>query len=317
MTDDHTCARDKKKREIQTATQLSTMATFRKTSKKRGAIRSITTAEEEGEDFEEDSTLTAIQLTKKKQKLAQSTLYKRGLDATCTITIGIHTSTNSGRITIPEPEQKTMANDAQTKLFKTQFSSTENGPTETIMQQKHISAMEEFINRKLTKDKENDEENDVEDHVENDAQNVREADMGAGGTMLGGTGIAEVILPVETRIETAKQTEELRAHLPGAFGTKAVSSAGYHLDLEQSDVSGLGSSFSQTFREFKPQRPSSSVTNDLSANYVSVSSSAPDDDRVGFQALRHRQTKEPRQQHKRDNDDRLLKQFMKKERAKR
>jgi hypothetical protein len=293
------------------------MATFRKTSKKRGAIRSITTAEEEGEDLEEDSTLTAIQLTKKKQKLAQSTLYKRGLDATCTI--GPGTMHNSGRITIPEPEEKTMAvaNDAQNKLFKTMFSSTENGPTETIMQQKHISAMEEFINRKLTKDKENDEENDVQDHVEDDAQHVREADMGAGGTMLGGTGIAEVILPVETRIETAKQTEELRARLPGAFGRKAVSSAGYHLDLEQSDVSGLGSSFSQTFREFKPQRPSSSVTNDLSANYVSVSSSAPDDDRVGFQALRHGQTKEPRQQHQRGNDDRLLKQFMKKERAKR
>ena len=47
--------------------------------------------------------------------------------------------------------------------------------------------------------------------------------------------------------------------------------------------------------------------------------SAPDDDRLGFQATRHAQVKEPRREpnHQRANDDRLVKQFMKKERAKR
>ena len=302
------------------------MVTFRKASKKRGAIRS-STADKEVEEYDEDSALDSIQMTQKKQKLAHATLYKRGLDASHTTTGSSADTRTTGRTStytrnktlIPQPEmlleEKSIANETQNKLFKTTFSSTENGPTETIMQQKHMSAMEEFIKRNLTKDKGNKQENVVENHVENDAQHVREADMGAGGTMLGGTGIAEVILPVETRIETARQTEELRSRLPGAFGAKTVSSAGYRID--QSDVSGVGSSFSQTFREFKPQRPSSTVTNELSANSVHLPSSAPDDDRVGFQALRHRQTKEPRQHHQRGNDDRLLKQFMKKERAKR
>ncbi|KAI2511367.1 hypothetical protein MHU86_2978 [Fragilaria crotonensis] len=203
------------------------MVTFRKASKKRGAIRSH--AAEEEEDDESDSALGSIQLTQKKQKLVQATLYKRGLDATKTL--------------IPEPEtlveEKATVNEAQNLLFKTTFSSTENGPTETVMQQKHMSAMEEFINRKLKKDKVKELENslNIENHIEDDAQFAREADMGAGGTMLGGTGIAEVILPVETRIENAKQTEELRTRLPGAFGTKAASSAGYR--LEQSDVRGM------------------------------------------------------------------------------
>ncbi len=34
-----------------------------------------------------------------------------------------------------------------------------------------------------------------------------EEDVGAGGSMLGGTGIAEIVLPVEDRIQTAKETE--------------------------------------------------------------------------------------------------------------
>lgn len=282
------------------------MVTFRKASKKRGAIRSH--AAEEEDDDESDSALGSIQLTQKKQKLVQATLYKRGLDATKTL--------------IPEPEtlveEKATVNEAQNLLFKTTFSSTENGPTETVMQQKHMSAMEEFINRKLRKDKVNELENslNIENHIEDDAQFAREADMGAGGTMLGGTGIAEVILPVETRIETAKQTEELRTRLPGAFGTKAASSAGYR--LEQSDVSGLdSSSFSHNFREFKQQRVSSTAPNTVSDRSEHLPPTAPDHDRLGFQAARHTQSKQPKPQHQRGNDDRLLKQFIKKERSKR
>jgi hypothetical protein len=282
------------------------MVTFRKASKKRGAIRS-NTAEEEEDDNENDSALDTIQLTQKKQRLVQGTLYKRGLDASKTLKLEPETLV----------EEKATVNEAENLLFKTTFSSTENGPTETIMQQKHMSAMEEFINRKLRKDKMNEVENSngIENHIDDDAHFVREADMGAGGTMLGGTGIAEVILPVETRIETAKKTEELRARLPGAYGTKAASSAGY--SLEQSDVSGLGSSFTQNFREFKQQRGASTAPSAYSDSSEHLPSTAPDHDRLGFQAARHTQSKQPRQQHQRGNDDRLLKQFIKKERAKR
>ena len=56
------------------------MVTFRKASKKRGAIRS-NTAEEEEDDNENDSALDTIQLTQKKQRLVQGTLYKRARNA--------------------------------------------------------------------------------------------------------------------------------------------------------------------------------------------------------------------------------------------
>jgi D-tyrosyl-tRNA(Tyr) deacylase len=49
----------------------------------------------------------------------------------------------------PEPamavaEENRLQDDIQKTLFKKTFSSTEHGPTETIMEQKHLCAMEEF-----------------------------------------------------------------------------------------------------------------------------------------------------------------------------
>lgn len=44
-------------------------------------------------------------------------------------------------------------------------------------------------------------------HRESAPSNSEEGDTGAGGSMLGGTGIAEIVLPVEDRIKTAKETE--------------------------------------------------------------------------------------------------------------
>ena len=276
------------------------MVKFKKTTKKRAAIRSHTSDDDEGEDY---SALSAIQSTQKKQKLVQSTLYRRGVDATKTLK--------------PEPAmvvtEKSTMSDVQKTLFKKTFSSTEQGPTETIMEQKHLSAMEEFISKKLSKQCSNGEEEDTEGHVEDTLQ-AAEADMGAGGTMLGGTGIAEVILPVEKRLEAVKQTEELRASLPGTFGKNIVSSAGYH--LQQSDVRGVASSFSQNFRNLKHQQPLSSAPDGVSSLSEHVPRAA-DDNRLGFQAARHAPSKELRPQYQRANDDRLLKQFIKKERAKR
>jgi hypothetical protein len=283
------------------------MVKFKKATKKRGAIR--TNNRDNDDEEEEDSALDAIQSTQKRQKLMQSTLYKRGLDANLTL-----------KPVEPKKvvEEKSTANDAEKSLYKTTFSSTENGPTETVMEQKHLSAMEEFINRRINPESTNEEDKDEKGYTE-DSEQEREADMGAGGTMLGGTGIAEVILPVEKRLQTAKQTEELRASLPVNFGKQNVSSAGYH--IQKSDVSGVASSFSQNFRDLKQTVPSSShqpsSTGELAM--LETAPSAPDDDRLGFQATRHAQVKEPRREpnHQRANDDRLVKQFMKKERAKR
>lgn len=276
------------------------MVKFKKITKKRAAIRSQTSNDDEGEEY---SALDAIQSTQKKQKLVQSTLYKRGLDATKTLK--------------PTPmtvvAENSAPSDVQKTLFKKTFSSTEHGPTETIMEQKHLFAMEEYINRKLSKPCSNGEKEDVESHV-TDLQQEAEADMGAGGTMLGGTGIAEVILPVDKRLEAVKQTEELRASLPGTFGKRTASSAGYHLEL--SDVRDVASSFSQNFKNLKHQNHLSNTSHGVSS--LSEQGTRADDDRLGFQAARHAApSKELRPQYQRANDDRLLKQFIKKERAKR
>jgi hypothetical protein len=215
---------------------------------------------------------------------------------------------------------KVNAADAENALFKTTFSSTENGPSETIMQQKHQSAMEEFINKRMNIENGNaDETQDAEEYTEDgDAPDQGEADMGAGGTMLGGTGIAEVILPVEQRLQTVKQTEELRNSLPMTFGKKTISSAGYQ--MKQSDVAGVAASFSQNFREPKVENAATANQNaGGNKETIAIETAVPnaaDDGRVGFQAARHGQTKETRQnpRHQRSSDDRVLKRFIKKER---
>jgi hypothetical protein len=300
------------------ASTIQAKPKFNKGKKKRGAIRKL---RDNDDDDEEDSALTAIQSTQKKQKLAQSTLYKRGLDVNKTLKAEPRKIPDEVKAAADRKTAKVNAADAENALFKTTFSSTENGPSETVMQQKHQSAMEEFINKQMNIENENAEEAQAaEEYTEDgDAPDQGEADMGAGGTMLGGTGIAEVILPVEQRLQTVKQTEELRNSLPMTFGKKTISSAGYQ--MKQSDVAGVAASFSQNFREPKIETAGTASQNaggngESSAIEAAVPKAA-DDGRVGFQAARHGgQAKETRQnpRHQRSSDDRVLKRFIKKER---
>jgi len=101
-----------------------------------------------------------------------------------------------------------------------------------ILGRKHKIAMEEFIRERM-KEKSSEENfnrsaNGENDHEMGDKKNVTEnsnlddkfkkndskqesnsldEDVGAGGAMLGGTGIAEVMLPVEDRIRAAREAE--------------------------------------------------------------------------------------------------------------
>lgn len=302
-----------------TSASIKPKLKFNKAKKKRGAIRKSRDADDSDDDDDKNGgALTAIESTKKKQKLAQSTLYKRGLDVNKIFKEERKMKANEDKSAAAKNNSKATAEDAQNAaLFKTTFSSTETGPSETIMQQKHQSAMEDFINKRMNvneNDAEGDNDGNMQDvQTDGTQQQEGEADMGAGGTMLGGTGIAEVILPIEQRLQTVKQTEELRASLPMTFGKKTISSAGYH--LKQSDVAGVAASFSQNFRE--PRTAVPAATQNESEPVLSTP--AADDGRVGFQAARHGQVKEPRreQRNHRASDDRVLKRFIKKERQKR
>lgn len=289
------------------------MVKFKKKVKKNGATRKRDSTEH---DEEEHSTLETIQSTQKRQKLLQSTLYKRGLDANQTLQADVR-KPKEEKVTVPSS-----IDDKEGAIFKTTFSSTATGEgqSETAMQRKHQSAMEEFISRNMNDSQTKEEESRENFSAETDPQQQREADMGAGGTMLGGTGVAEVILPVEQRLETAKNTERLRASLPMSFG-KHASSAGSQ--VQQSDVDGVASSYN-FFREDKSQRTGTVTHREAGVgkreNEPQQSTrTSPDGDRLGFHAARHglEPVKPEQPRHERARDEIVLKQFMRKERSKR
>lgn len=92
--------------------------------------------------------------------------------------------------------------------------------------------------------------------------NTQEGDVGAGGEMLGGTGIAEVILSVEDRIKNIKDTEVALAKRQGRMmmknsNTTTGASSGTHSSRTASsagsivtskDVSNVGGSYAHNFR---------------------------------------------------------------------
>jgi hypothetical protein len=103
----------------------------------------------------------------------------------------------------------------------------------------------------------------------NSSDAPQEGDVGAGGAMLGGTGIAEVILSVEDRLQNIKETEialmkkqeehnrrnkNIAAAASGgntgaaarSYSSRTVSSAGQNVLSE--DVSSLGASYAHNFR---------------------------------------------------------------------
>jgi hypothetical protein len=283
----------------------------RKASKKRHVIRSSAARHVNHDDDEEESTLDAIQSAQKKRKLLNAALYKKGLDANETL---------KPSDAAPQDRPHLDAATKPSSLLKQDFSSRDSGPSETIMEQKHHKAMEDYIQHKLGDgDNAADATDESNDH---DYQTLtgqeQEADLGAGGALLGGTGIAEVILPVEHRLETARKTEKLRASLPAAFGKKQSSAAVIANDV---DLQGQGASFSHNFREMKQ---SGIVKNQNSVEQVAdttICTESGDSNRLGFQAARHGvdQREHGRREGNpqlRASDDRVMKEFLKRNRGK-
>lgn len=179
--------------------------------------------EEDGDDHDGGAS-QAILSTKKKRKLLDSLSFKRGLDVKDALKV-TYQPTEDVALTIEVDATK---DPDRVRAFS--GSSCKNTASDGVLEQKHKAAMEDFIKKNLKTDEETqqhasnkDKPMDLESKLYEDLQSVaqrlsgvadttneqtEEGDVGAGGAMLGGTGIAEVILPVESRIATARETEE-------------------------------------------------------------------------------------------------------------
>jgi hypothetical protein len=194
---------------------------------KKSKIKARLRARSEDDESSSQSAMNAIQETRKKRKLLNEFQYKRGLDATLAVT-----TPSSQPTTAFSSEPKTQA-DLNERL-KVTFSGGTGGDANSgeggVLQHKHKDAMEEFIRQNLKQSQEEEPEmqegssSTIKDmkaklYAElasaslqlagsKETQKAEEGDVGAGGAMLGGTGIAEVALPVDDRIQTIKETEQ-------------------------------------------------------------------------------------------------------------
>lgn len=185
---------------------------------------------------EESSAMDAILQAKKKRKLLNAVQYRRGLDAAETLKA-------PSSLSAVDPEETSVKTPVPNKDLKERLKGTfsegagfDANSGEGVMDQKHKSAMEEFVREKLgskeeqppAQDESTEEPSTVRaleqkvyaelassaqalSGASNKEQSAAEGDVGAGGAMLGGTGIAEVVLPTEDRLANVKATETAAA----------------------------------------------------------------------------------------------------------
>jgi len=249
--------------------------------------------DDDDNDDESNNEHSLLSQAKKRRKLINSSQYQKGIDSQKLLTkkkIMVKKTDDD------KPQKQQQQPDTKDKLFKTNFSSSNsNGPIETVMQQKHQSAMEDFIAKRMNH---NDptatntaEDNDDGVTHSNTATTTQDADQGAGGTMLGGTGIAEVILPVEQRLETVKKTHELLQKKHQKYPPSRRKATTERTTIPQTTL--------------EEETPAPSV--------------AVDDSRLGFQAMRHgavnrnKNSEGQRHGHNHASDSRVFKQFLKRE----
>lgn len=204
---------------------------FRKVSKKK-----LVRKREDGEGEQQDDAGAAevIQMTKKKRKLLTALSYKRGLDAKDTL--------KSTALPAPEgvetTERQIDASKDPDRVRAFSGGTGKNTSSDGILEQKHKAAMEDYIRQNLKTGEEKQLDSGVENmrvdleakllqDLQSSAQRLsgvvdatneqaEEGDLGAGGAMLGGTGIAEVILPLESRMAAARATEDATSRVKRA-----------------------------------------------------------------------------------------------------
>ena len=212
-----------------------------KNTKKR---ESLSKNDSEDDDDEDDAGVSmAIRQTVKKRKLIQSTVYRKGIDAATALQASTKRmdtqdeKADKGSVgTGEEPQER----DLESRLKGTFSGGTGTvSSSDGVLQRKHKQAMEEYVQSQMNsgdgeskapvgsnsdKDKSTVPENvDAEAKLyrelaesarrmagelpEAGAAGSAEDDVGAGGAVLGGTGIAEVILPVDERVAAAKAAQ--------------------------------------------------------------------------------------------------------------
>jgi Hepatocellular carcinoma-associated antigen 59 len=205
---------------------------FRKVSKKK-LVRKR--EDGEGEEQDDDAGATeAIQMTKKKRKLLTALSYKRGLDAKDTLkSTALPASEGVEAIEL----QQIDASKDPDRVRAFSGGTGKNTSSDGILEQKHKAAMEDYIQQNLKTGEETQQDSgvqkvmDLEGKLLQDLQlsaqrlsgtvdttneQAGEGDLGAGGAMLGGTGIAEVILPLESRMAAARATEDATSRMKRA-----------------------------------------------------------------------------------------------------
>lgn len=201
--------------------QSAGKAHFRSVSKKK-ALRK---REDDSEDEQDVGASESIQCARRKRKLLNSMSYKRGLDVTDTSKSSLQSSSDA---VAPAKVEDASKDPDRVRAFS--GGAGNRTASEGVLEQKHKAAMEDFIVKHLKTDEGTQEgtatteqATDLEAKLFEDLQltaqrlsgetdskieQTGEGDVGAGGAMLGGTGIAEVILPDESRIAAARATEE-------------------------------------------------------------------------------------------------------------
>lgn len=200
---------------------------------------------DDDEDTNDDSAMQTIEQTKKKRKLLNEALYKKGLDVTLTAEKIPQTDTSA-------PSTKETNGDLSQRLEGAFAGEGGDANAEGgVLMRKHQTAMEAFVKQRLSTqevdptEKETPSTDNLPRKTATDdlfaelasasqrlagtdkaaAEPDKEGDVGAGGAMLGGTGIAEVTLPADDRIQTIRETNEAVSSIESSTACNKRSSA--------------------------------------------------------------------------------------------
>jgi hypothetical protein len=306
---------------------------FRRVDKcKKVKIKSKVREREEEEEEEAVATTeaTLIQSTKKKRKVLNTVLYKRGLDSRATLQATKQEETEELKAPL-----KTTDPDRLRTFSGGTGPNNEISGAEGVLQQKHKQALEEFIQKNLAKDdvktqgkideKSKSDVKDLESKLYEelastaaqlsgagpDSKATKEEDVGSGGAMLGGTGLAEVILPVDARMDNVKATEEARmkrqqqqkgvgvvssavdvSMLPTSFSVgKGKKERRQRAILatkgdQKDEPDDLPASFSQNFSQQRRMQRQAEQAAKTTESITADAASAVDSERIGFEAAR-------------------------------
>lgn len=313
---------------------------FRRSKKENGdtetgnEISSSTGEQDEDDEDDELATFKAIQNTKKRRMLINNLENSRGI-ATSAL---LESSSDPKFIETKNVNTKTTTNvSGNDRLDLAKFGSSsyghgtvgEHGDEDqedhphSVMGAKHKESMETYIRNKqnnLRNSNATEHATTIASQVPVASSNVnvaaKEGDVGAGGAMLGGTGIAEVILPLDHRIRNIQQTEEAARAREKKYRNRggnatsvshslsqtsntpsnsaSVSSAGKN--VLPSDVSGVGASYSHNFqlhnqdwiqrRLQEKEYEKKSLENEHNASKSQYADSDANRERAGFDAIR-------------------------------